>query len=130
MRYFDYDDNEDSQDDIDNFFNELEHHHYDEHEDRMLEDFMEAPQQTIEVHTVAPKDSKTEILKMAQKAAQKDWLWAFRSPSHKAQKVAELYTLYYVLLFNTEIEVGNEESKDKDKDKDKEDLNPEDKELE
>ena len=100
MRYFDYDGNEDFKDDVDNFFNE--EHYFDDEEDIMRE-YLEVPH--VEVKA---KDPKPKVLETVRKTLEKSWFWGFRSPEYKSKKIAELYTLLYVLMYEKP-QVENEE---------------------
>ena len=101
MRYFDYDGNEDFRDDIDNFFNE---ERYFDEEDIMRE-YLEVPH--VEVKT---KDPRRKVLETVRKTLEKSWFWRFRSPEYKSKKIAELYTLLYILMYKkTQDKNENEE---------------------
>lgn len=101
MRYFDYDGNEDFRDDIDNFFNE---ERYFDEEDIMRE-YLEVPH--VEVKT---KDPKPKVLETVRKTLEKSWFWRFRSPEYKSKKIAELYTLLYVLMYKKTQDENKEDS--------------------
>lgn len=105
MRYFDYDGNEDFRDDVDNFFNEESY--FDEED--IMRDYLEVPH--VEVKA---KDPKPKILEMVRKTLEKNWFWRFRSPEYKSKKIAELYTLFYLLLYKTEIKIEDKEKEEKE----------------
>ena len=96
MRYFNYDENEDYQEEVDHFFEEG-HISFEEEDDELQgTEYIEMTNIDFVI------DPKPQILSEALKILQKSWLWEFRSHEYKMKKISETYTLLNYLLYGEE----------------------------
>ena len=95
MRYFNYDENEDFQEEVDHFFEEG-HISFEEDDEFQGKEYIEMTNIDIVI------DPKPQILSVALKTLQKSWLWKFKSHEYKMKKISETYTLLNYLLYGKE----------------------------
>jgi len=97
MRYFNYDENEDYQEEVDHFFEEG-HISFEGEDDEELQGTEYIEMTNIDFVI----DPKPQILSEALKISQKSWLWKFRSHKYKMKQISETYTLLSHLLYGEE----------------------------
>lgn len=93
MRRFNYEDNDEYREDVDNFFNE-----FDELDDLTDEEYESLMDERDSINDLQIKfvyrDLNNKLLRMAIRSCEKRFFWRFYSPQKQLKIIEETYLLY------------------------------------